>query len=124
MNGAVADSNTSLPTACDTQSDIVPRRLHPDDLRRLSAMISSAVKAKSPEHTSEPKTLQPRPPRWPALMRAQTACAYCDVSPSTWKNYNNRRVIPAPHTIEGCVVWKKTELDLWMAWGFPGSSSV
>lgn len=73
--------------------------IHPDDMKVL---------------------LLARKTRWPALMRAQTACEYCGVSLSTWKTYNAHSKIPAPYTLEGCVVWKKTELDLWIEWDFPG----
>lgn len=76
-------------------------RIHPKDMQALNALISRGT-------------------NWPALMRAKTACAYCDVCPSTWKNYNTHSKIPAPYTLEGCVVWKKTDLDLWIEWGFPG----
>lgn len=76
-------------------------RIHPKDMQALNALISRGT-------------------MWPALMRAETARRYCDVSSSAWKNYNAQSKIPAPYRLEGCVVWKKTELDLWIEWGFPG----
>ena len=75
--------------------------IHPKDMQSLHELISRATK-------------------WPAIMRARTACAYCNVSLSAWKNYDSNSKIPASYTFEGCVVWKKMELDLWIEWGFPG----
>ena len=57
----------------------------------------------------------------PILLSVDEARAYCGgLAKSTWSDFDQRGVIPAPVRIGGRVFWRRTDLDAWVAHNCPG----
>ena len=57
----------------------------------------------------------------PGYLSVEDAARWCgDVSPSTWRDWNARGIVPAPARIGGRVLWRLDDLRNWSAWGHPG----
>lgn len=94
--------------ACDEQSAGLPPRLHPDDLRQLAVMLTTAVNTALEEQSS-------------LLVSEKTARALCGgVAKSTWDKWDSGDIIPAPVRIGGRVFWERLDLQNWLDWGRPG----
>lgn len=95
----------ALVTICVERDGSAPLRLHPEDLRQLANMVSTAI-------VTRPASI---------LLSEEEAREYCGgLARSTWSDYNQRGIIPEPVKVGGRNFWRRTDLDLWAAWGCPG----
>jgi len=57
----------------------------------------------------------------PGYLSVEDAARWCGgVSPSTWRDWSTRGIVPAPARIGGRVFWRMDDLRDWSTWGQPG----
>jgi predicted DNA-binding transcriptional regulator AlpA len=55
----------------------------------------------------------------PLLVRASLAARLCGLSEATWHRLRSAGQIPEPLKVGGAVLWRTSDLQLWVAWGCP-----
>ena len=55
----------------------------------------------------------------PALVGRKACAAYCGVSVASWDRLTASGKTPAPIRLAGRVVWRRSDLDAWIAAGCP-----
>jgi hypothetical protein len=55
----------------------------------------------------------------PAGLRGPEAAHYCGLSLASWKRATSAGRTPAPIRLNGCVLWHRETLDLWLRLGAP-----
>ena len=87
----------------------------------VQALASALVAALSPWLAKAQAALNRlgNPPA--VLLSADDARAYCGgLAKSTWCDFDQRGVIPAPVRIGGRVLWRRADLDAWVERSCPG----
>ena len=55
----------------------------------------------------------------PILIRAKDAAALCGVSPRTWQSLRAEGRVPRAYKLNGCVLWRLSDLRKWVDLGMP-----
>ncbi len=71
-----------------------------------------------PEPADELDARTPSRP-WPAVMSTDTAASYCDMTVSHWRKLDKSGWCPMPLKIGRKLMWRRTDLDAWIAAEFP-----
>lgn len=78
--------------------------------------MSTSNTARSADGDAHPGTIENIRP---ALMGRRQSAAYCSVSVPSWDRLSAGNKTPAPVRLGGRVMWRRADLDSWIAAGCP-----